>query len=436
MKKIIFNIRLLLLGSVISSIGLWTSCKSDNSVSLSSKVQLISFGPTGSQIGDTISFIGNNLNNVTKIKFTGDSVLQAAFIKQSYGLIKAIVPPYTTKGFVTLYAPKDTTVSKTMFDLLVPVTIVSIPAVVRPGGTMTITGQYVNWISEVWFSKNVVVRDSNFISKTLTQIVLKVPMTAQTGPIVINTKGVKPLSINPVNIVTVTMPTITSFGLIPLNRGDNLTIIGTDLDLTKGIIFKGSGTTGLTDTIKSFVSKTPTQIVVTVPQTAAKGPLTLVTYSDLPVVSTVKVQFIGDIPDLAPLAYAFYEDALMNGWQNWGWGSTVDLANTEQVRDGNNSIKATFTGSWGALKFANGSVATSTYTQFVFSVYGGPGTDGKTFNVQPTGGSTFSAPIKEGTWVEIVIPLSTLGNVNPITELLMQETGWSGYVYLDHIGFR
>ncbi|MDR3653622.1 MAG: IPT/TIG domain-containing protein [Paludibacter sp.] len=436
MKKIIYNIRLLLLVCVVTSIGLWTSCTSDNSVSIGSKVELISFGPAGVQLGDTISFIGNNLNNVTKIKFVGDSVLQAAFIKQSSGLIKVIVPPYTTRGFVTLYAPKDTVVSKTMFDLLVPVTITSFPTVVRPGGTMTITGQFVNWISEVWFSKNVVVRDSNFISKSLTQVVLKVPMTAQTGPIVINTRGVKPLSINPVDIVTVTLPAITSFAPIPVARGGNLTITGTDLDLTKGIIFKGSGSTGVTDTVKTFVSISPTQIVVTVPQTTAKGPLTLVAYSNLPIVSTTKVQLVGDIPDLAPLAYAFYEDAVVNGWSEWGWGRTADYANTDFVRDGNYSMKVTYTAQWSGVAFQNSSVSTANYTNVVFSVYGGPGTDGLTIVAKLNWGTGYNVTIQEGKWQEFSIPISALDNPATITSFMLGNAAWTGVVYFDHIGLR
>lgn len=430
MKKIILNTRLLLLVCIAMSIGLGTSCKNDEPAS-SSKVELLSYGPAGSKLGDTISFIGKNLDKVLTIKFVGDSVPKASFLSQTATLIKLIVPMNTTKGFVMLRTATEIIVTKTMFDLLVPVTVTTVTASVRPGDNITITGTNVGWITQVVFPKDLVVPDSMFVSKSLNQIVVKVPKTAKSGALTFNTGGTKPLSISSENDLIVVLPAVTAIDPIPVDRGGNLTITGTDLDLVKGIMFKG-----VTDTIKAFVSQSATQIVVTVPVATTQGPLSLVAFSNVLVASPMKVQLVGDLQPLAPLAYAFYEDALMNGWQNWGWGSTVDLANTENVRDGNNAIKATFTGSWGAIKFANGSVATSTYTDFVFSVYGGPGTDGKTFNVLPTGGSTFSAVIKEGAWVEIVIPLSTLGNVNPIKELMMQETAWSGFVYLDHIGFR
>src|ERR1035437_6001705 len=100
MKKIIFNTRLILLVCVVLSVGLVTSCKNDEPASSGSKAELISFGPTGSQIGDTISFIGRNLDKVQTIKFVGDSVIKSSFISQTSLKIKVRVPDYTRKGFV------------------------------------------------------------------------------------------------------------------------------------------------------------------------------------------------------------------------------------------------------------------------------------------------------------------------------------------------
>jgi hypothetical protein len=430
MKKIIFNTRLLLLICVVMSLGLGTSCKNDEPASAGSKVELLSFGPTGSQIGDTISFIGKNLNLVTKIQFAGDSVLKASFISQSSLLIKVIVPNYVTKGYVKLIAAKDTIVSKTMFDLLVTVTITSFNDSIRPGDNLTITGQYVNWITEVWFSKNLVVRDSNFVSKSLNQIVIKVPKNAQTGPLVINTAGTKPLSITPDKVLKVILPSISSFDPIPVARGGNLTILGTNLDLTMGVLFNG-----VADTVKTFVSQTANQLVVTVPLTTAKGPLTLVSFSNLPVVSTTIIKLVGDLPDLG---YALYDDAIMNGWADNGWNNTPDYSNTEQIRDGAYSLKATFTKIKGGVDFYNPTgVSTANYTVFTFSAYGGPGTNGYTIlvkaNLKTPG---YNAIIQEGKWVDFTIPLTTLGSPKTLTDLLLQNTFAKGVIYFDHVGLQ
>lgn len=437
MKKTNINSHLLLLICFVMSVAIGTSCKTDDSVS-SSKVELFSFGPTGSQLGDTISFIGTNLDQVLKVKFVGDSVIQSAFLSQTSNLIKLVVPNYTTKGLVTLYATHDTIVSKTQFDLLVPVTLTSIPVEVRPEENMTITGNFVNWVSEIWFAKDLVVRDSDFVSVTSTKIVVKVPKNAQSGPLVFNTRGVKPLAISPDKDLKVTLPAITSFGPIPVDRGGNLTITGTNLDLTKGIIFKGTGSTGLTDTVKTFVSVSPTQLVVKIPQTTAKGVLTLVAYSNVPIVSTTKVQLVGDVPDLAPLAYAFYEDAIVNGWSDWGWGRDADYSNMLFVRDGDKSMKSTYTGSWSGVAFQNSSVNTAGYTELVFSVYGAPGTNGNQIQAKLNWNDpVFMATIKEGEWVEFKVPISSIsGNPATITSFMLGNTDWLGTVYFDHVGLR
>lgn len=431
MKNIIFKTRIHLFLCGVLLIGLGTSCK-DDSVASKSGVELLSFGPTGSQIGDTISFIGHNLDKVLKVKFVGDSVTKPSFVSQSSELIKLVVPSYTTKGFVTLYTANDTIVSKTMFDLLVPVTITSMPGSTRPGENITITGQYVNWVKEIWFAKGIVVRDSNFVSRSLTQIVVKVPMNAQSGSLVFNTGGTKPLSITTDKDLTVVMPAITSFAPIPVERGGNLTITGTNLDLTKGILFKG-----VTDTIKTFVSKSATQIVVTVPQATTKGPLTLVAYSNLPVVSVDKVQLVGDVVDLAPLKYAFYEDAVLNGWSDWGWDRNADYASTDFVRDGGVSMKVTYNKNWGGVAFQNSSVSTSGYTEVAFAVYGGSGTNGKNIFVKLNWSDPgVNCPIVEGEWTECKIPLSSLVSTDKITVLMISNEEWTGTVYLDHIGLR
>src|SRR5437660_12762236 len=105
-----YNMRLLVIAFLSLSLGLVVSCKKDNSDPNASKVILNSFGPTGSKIGDTLKFIGLNLQKVTQIKFTGDSakatVAQTDFKEQTNDEIKVIVPTGTERGYVTLKTPE------------------------------------------------------------------------------------------------------------------------------------------------------------------------------------------------------------------------------------------------------------------------------------------------------------------------------------------
>src|SRR5438270_1044806 len=99
-----FHIPLLFGVFLIFSAGMYTSCKKDNNGTNSGQVQLLSYGPTGAKVGDTVRFIGNNLNLVTEVDFTGKNatVAQSAFIQQRSDLILLKVPQQVERGYVTL----------------------------------------------------------------------------------------------------------------------------------------------------------------------------------------------------------------------------------------------------------------------------------------------------------------------------------------------
>jgi len=340
-----------------------------------------------------------------------------------------IIPQSTLEGYATLKTPEGDIVSKTKINFNVPVKILTIPKTAKPGDNITITGQYLNWVKEIVFAKDI--SETTFVSKSLTQLVVKVPQNARTGTLVVKTGGTKPLIIETDSILKVTLPAITSFAPNPALRGGNLTITGTNLDLVMGVLLKG-----LTAPVTTFVSRSPTQLVFTIPALANKGVVTLVAYSTLTVSSTDKLLFVGDLPDLPPLGYAFYIDALENGTQNWGWGGPVDFSNTENVRDGNNAIKKTYDGSWDALSFHNNGVATAPYTEITFSIYGQPGTQGKNISVMANWGAAYVIAVQEGKWTEYKLTKANLGNPSTLSDFTFQAQGWAGIIYVDHVGLR
>ena len=428
MTKLIFNKRLLSLICFVMAIGFITSCKKYTNEN-SGKVELLSFGPTGAKHGEQIIFIGNNLNKVTAIELVGASVPASAFVEQTQERISFLIPLSTEEGFATLKTPEGDVVSKTKINFNVTVKITSVTPQARPGDNITIKGEFMNWVKEVRFSKDIA--ETTFVSKSLTQLVVKVPINAQTGTLFISTGGTEPLTFETDSALVVTLPSITAFSPNPIVRDSNLTITGTNLDLTMGVLFKG-----LTIPITTFVSKSATQIVIKVPTAANKGKITLVAFSLLSVESSESLLFVGDLPDLAPLAYAFYIDDFQNGWQDWGWNRTADYTNTENVRDGAASIKLEYTGQWGALKFANGSIQTATYSEITFSIFGTPGTDGKKINVMANFGAAYVVTIEEGKWVEYKLTKAQIGNPATINDLDFQNQDWTGKIYIDHVGLR
>ena len=263
-----------------------------------------------------------------------------------------------------------------------------------------------------------------------------VPLDARTGNVVVsNGAPVEPVIAESEVPLTVTLPAVTALDPTPVERNTNLTLTGANLDLVNEIIFKG----GISVAREAFVSQDETQLVVTVPGEANKGTLTLVAFSGVGVETEQAIELVGDLPPLQPLVYAFYVDALQNGWGNWGWGGAVDFANADNVRDGDKSIKKTYDGSWDALRFGGGSVDIAGKTHVVFSVYGDAGTAGK--KLQLIFNEQWSSPshvfdVVEGEWVEISLPLADIGAPATITDILWQAQGWSGTVYVDHVGFR
>lgn len=427
--KIIKNIRIIAIACIAITMGLFMSCDDDDEKN-SGVVELLSFGPAGVQHGQQITFIGNNLDKITAIELVGASIPNSSFVEQTRERITLTVPVEAEAGLVTLKYAEGDIVTKTAISFDVPVTIASFTPEARSGATITITGQFMNWVEEVRFSEDLPVTE--FVSQSLNELVVTVPQAAQTGTIILVTGGTEPLEVESEVDLVVTLPSITGLSPTPVERGADLTITGENLDLTMALLFKG-----LTEPITTFVSQTATKLVVTVPDEANKGAITLIAHSLVEVESQQQLEIAGDLPPLAPLAAAIYIDALENGFGDWSYGGAVDKASTDNVRDGASAVKKTFDGSWDAVRFAGSSISTDGKTEFAFSVFGGPGMEGQKMNViinDNWGIQTIT--ITEGEWVEHKFTIDDFGNPASIDDWGLQAHGSTGLIYIDHIGLR
>jgi hypothetical protein len=433
------NKLLLALICFIFSIGVFTSCKKSNDVVDNGKAQLFSFGPTGARPLDTIRFIGTHLDRVTSIQFIGTNAVvdQKAFIQQSSDLILVIVPKTTEKGYLTLKTPDGDIITKTMLNLKVAAVETTMTAQARPGENITITGDYLNWVTKVTFADKKEV--TTFVSKSVSQLVITVPTDAQTGALILTYKGTDTGDVVTKDILKITLPVATSFSPIPVKPADNVTITGTDLDLVKQIIFTGASTPVAS---AAFVSQSATQIVVKVPVSAQTGKLTLVAASGVQIVSTADLAIVPLLLPLADFTMPIYTDALQNNFQDWSYTDIHDFNSTANVRQGTKSIKAVYGGNgYQGLTFHNGSTGISTagYTTLEFSVFGDVGTGGKKLQIITNGNYGGSAPqvtIVEGKWTTYSILLSTMGTFTTISEIVLQGSGFTGTVYIDHVGLR
>lgn len=497
------------------------SCNKNDSKPNDGKAALYSFGPTGTKIGDTIRFIGVNLDQVSAIKFTGVNAIvdKSNFKSQAKELVEVIVPQSAEKGNVVLrLSSGDSIVTKTQLNLGVLSTVSSITAQARPGQNITITGTYLNWVDRITFSKDKLV--TAFVNQSQTQIVVKIPDDAQTGPLVLHYGGTDSADFETKDTLKVTLPVSTSFSPNPVKHGTNLTITGTDLDLVKKVYFNnvanavtnfvsqsatqlvvavpGATTKGkvkleaasgvqttssadldvvlpsittmspnpidtganLTivganlDLVKSisfvgpanatttFVSQSPTQLVVKVPGGTLKGKVTLnVLNSTLTVQSASDLVINGGLPPLPDFPLAIYTDATQNGFQDWSYTDTHDFNSTANVRQGTKSIKAVYNagnGYQGITFHAGTAVSTTGYTKLEFSVFGETGTGGKKINVVINGnyGGPTQVTIVEGEWTTFSLNLSSIGSPATLGEIVLQSAGWGGTIHIDHVGLR
>jgi hypothetical protein len=269
MKNIFKHItRILSLLFIFTAVVFFSACEDDEEGS--KEVVLLSFGPSGVHHGDEITFIGQNLDEVTAIVFQ-PSVEITEFVEQTADIIKVVVPDAAEAGKVILKTPTVEIESKTILNFEVPVVISSMTPEARPGTNITITGDKVNWIETVTFASDLTIEKENFVSQTLTELVVQVPMDAQTGYLLFSTGGTEPLTFGSEEQLIVTVPAVTSLAPNPVKHTDNLTITGTNLDLVTSIDFTGDFSVLAAD----FVSQTAEQIVLAVPAGVLKGPLTL-----------------------------------------------------------------------------------------------------------------------------------------------------------------
>lgn len=311
----LYNIRLLLLVCLMVSFGFLTSCNDDDEDTISSNgVELLSFGPTGVKHGETIKFIGHNLDQVESIELVNATITKAQFTSQSSELIELVVPQEAEEGRVTLITTDGQEItSKTVLSFEVPVTVASATlnsasGEARPGSTITITGNYINWIEGVIFGSSPDTL-TEFDRQTMTELVLTVPNYARSGKLTILTGGTEPLEIESEEEFSVPLPTITNVTPATIAYEGNVTITGTNLDLVEGIKFPD-----VTEPVTEFVSKTENQIVVQYPAKAKSGKVTVVSYSGIDIESEQSVTVPSPtITTVSPTTIAIGADLTITG---------------------------------------------------------------------------------------------------------------------------
>lgn len=289
MKKKLNSLKVYILTFLIAGL-LFSACDKEES---SSEVILNSWGPSPALRGGELKFIGVNLNEVSAIVLP-QNVEITSFVTKTSELIVIQVPDETVGGQVLLKTSQGDIVPKTKLSISEPIAISSFsPAKVKPGDEITINGTYLNLIKEVVFAEKKSV--TQFVSQSREKLVVKVPMDAQTGLIVLSNGEKEPILIESKTQLEITLPAVSTLSPVPVKPGTELKLTGTDLNLVKSILFPG-GTK-----VETFSSQTTTELSLIVPANSKDGNLVMEALSGVDVdVATALTLVSPAITEIAP----------------------------------------------------------------------------------------------------------------------------------------
>lgn len=240
MKNINKIIARCLVGAVLLGVLPFTAC--DNGTDLETNqyvggINLNVFGPSPVARGGELRFLGSGMNHITAIVIPGAGEI-TEINRISNEEIRITVPQTAEEGLLTLRTSDKEIVTKTKLTYLEPVDLESIsPLIIKPGATLTITGEYLNLMEEVIFMDNITVVAEDFLVHTRSEIQLVVPAEAQSGKIIISDGAELPNWIYSDDELIVELPAVDApIELTGSKPGDEVVIEGTNLDLVATIL--------------------------------------------------------------------------------------------------------------------------------------------------------------------------------------------------------
>ena len=238
--------------------------------------EVFGFSPPSGVVGSTIKITGTNFVGVTAVSFGGVS---AGFIALSPTEVRASVPPGAMTGEIRVSTGLGTGVSSEIFRI--PALLQSFtPSQGLPGTSVTLLGSNFTEVIAVLFGGV----SAKFTVVSPTEIQAVVPDGAASGSITIAT----PAGFADTQTAFLLPPTV---GKIDPPSGPPLTevtITGANLLGVTAVLFGAAEAT--------FVSKSVTTLIATVPASASTGRVTVVTPAGLAV--SAENFYVGEISDI------------------------------------------------------------------------------------------------------------------------------------------
>jgi hypothetical protein len=228
----------------------FTACSEDddNDGYKSGDVRFEAYGPSPALRGSQLTFVGRNLDKVTKIVLP-DNIEITNIEVVSSEKIKVTIPQNALEGYVKLITASGLELtSKTLLTYTEPISISKInPLSVKAGQKLTIEGDYLNLIQKVIFADNVEVGSKDFVTWERAKIEVIVPRKAQSGIIILADTAAIPLELESETELQVVLPSVSTVAdLTKKKPGDVITIAGSDLDLVESVVLPNGNTVAFT----------------------------------------------------------------------------------------------------------------------------------------------------------------------------------------------
>lgn len=252
---------------------LFVACSDDDDDNNNGGVPLLeAYGPSPALRGSQLTFIGKNLDKVSKV-ILPDNIEITDIEVVSNEQIKVTIPQNAGVGYVKLVSGSAELTSKTLLTYTEPISITKIsPNPVKAGQTLTIEGDYLNLIQKVIFADNVEVECKGERGK----IEVTVPREARTGTIILADTATIPVELESEIELQVVLPSVDKvLDLTGKKPGDVISIPGKDLDLVEFVKLPAGEAIDfeVKDNTLSF----------TLPEGATDGSIVMVAYSGVPV---------------------------------------------------------------------------------------------------------------------------------------------------------
>lgn len=245
----------------------------------SEPVSIESFSPESVRPGDVLTIKGEYLNLMHQVIFAENVIVSdeviaeketteatSKFLKHTRNEIQVRVPEEAQSGKIIL--SDGTEIPNRLYsEVELQVVLPSVAEVadynnIKPGATLTVTGENFDLVKEVRMENGEKVEfEFSAENKTLR---FTLPANAVSGFIyAVPASGVQV----PVANIEMAKPGNFSCAVTEINAGEQITILGENLDLVSAVIFTGGGE-------GEIISQSPEQLVVSVPASAQSGSVT------------------------------------------------------------------------------------------------------------------------------------------------------------------